>query len=191
MEMALRALLPKMLGSITTAFYPFPGKPALLRRLPDRLRSYRRWLPKDWRVLVVVDRDRDDCKELKNRLEQGAVRAGLSTRASNPTGPFSVINRIAIEELEAWYFGDWEAVCTAYPDVPAGIPNRAQFRDPDAIAGGTWEAFERVMQQAGYFPAGLNKIEVARQVAQQMDPSHNTSRSFQVLRGALNQLATE
>jgi hypothetical protein len=47
------------------------------------------------------------------------------------------------------------------------------------------------MQQAGYFPAGLNKIEVARQVAQQMDPSRNTSRSFQVLRDSLNRLVIE
>jgi Domain of unknown function (DUF4276) len=188
MEMALRALLPKILGSVTTAFYPFPGKPALLRRLPGRLRSYQRWLPKDWGVLVVVDRDRDDCKELKRRLEQEAVKAGLSTRSSNPTGSFSVTNRIAIEELEAWYFGDWQAVRAAYPGVPAGIPNRARFRDPDAIAGGTWEAFEGIMQQAGYFLAGLNKIEVARRIAHQMDPARNTSRSFQVLRDALSQL---
>ena len=188
MEEALRALLPKMLGSVTTAFYPFPGKPALLRRLPDRLRSYRRWLPKDWRLLVVVDRDRDDCKDLKNRLEREAVRAGLSTRSSNPTGSFSVIKRIAIEELEAWYFGDWQAVRAAYPDLPASIPNRARFRDPDAIAGGTWEAFQGIMQQAGYFLAGLNKTEVARQVAPQMDPARNNSRSFQVLRDALSQL---
>jgi hypothetical protein len=25
-----------------------------------------------------------------------------------------VVNRLAIEELEAWYFGDWEAVRAAY-----------------------------------------------------------------------------
>ena len=49
---------------------------------------------------------------------------------------------------------------------------------PDAIAGGTWEAFERVLRQAGYFGGGLPKIEVAREMAKHMDPARNTSASF-------------
>jgi len=60
-----------------------------------------------------------------------------------------VVNRIAIEELEAWYFGDVEAICDAYPGVPRTLAQRNGMREPDEIRGGTWEALERVVQRAG------------------------------------------
>jgi hypothetical protein len=189
MEMALRELIPKLIGPVDCAFQRFQGKRALIRQMPERLRTLRRMLRPDWLVLVVVDRDRDDCKQLKMRLEQEATSAGLATRGNGIRGHLAVVNRIVIEELEAWYFGDWSAVTAAYPRLPAGIPNRVPYRDPDAIAGGTWEAFERVLQQSGYFPGGLRKIEAAQTIAPHMDPTRNTSRSFQVFRHALLQAA--
>jgi len=48
---------------------------------------------------------------------------------------WQVVNRIAIEELEAWYFGNWPAVVATYPNVPENIPGKAPYRNPDAIAG--------------------------------------------------------
>ena len=63
----------------------------------------------------------------------------------------STANRIVMEELEAWNFGDWEAVRAAYPRVSKGVPRQVGYRDPDAIAGRTWEAFERIMKRSGYF----------------------------------------
>lgn len=86
---------------------------------------------------------------LKARLETAAAQAGLSTRSRPARGTHRVINRLAIEELEAWYFGDWEAVQTAYPKVSSAVPRKSSYRDPDQIPGGTWETFERVLQQAG------------------------------------------
>ncbi|WP_231636395.1 DUF4276 family protein [Burkholderia sp. MSHR3999] len=71
------------------------------------------------------------------------------------------------------------AVQAAYPRVPANLPQKAPFRDPDAILGGTWEALERVLKLAGYFSTGLRKLELARSVASHMDPAQNKSRSFQ------------
>ncbi len=167
-EVALRALLPRMLDHVTFEVHAFQGKADLLRQLPARLAGYARWLPADWRILVLVDRDDDDCHALKARLEAAAREAGLPTRsAPSAQGAFAVVNRLAIEELEAWYFGDWEAVRAAYPRVPAGVPQQAGFRDPDAIRGGTWEAFERVLGRRGYFKGGLAKIRAApRSVAQ-------------------------
>jgi len=96
-----------------------------------------------------------------------------------------VLNRIAIEELEAWFFGDVEAVCTAYPGVPATLANRAPYRDPDAVAGGTWEALGRVLKQAGHHGSGLRKGEAARAIAEHMDPARNRSRSFGHFRDGL------
>ncbi len=186
-EAALRVLLPKMLGRIPFSVHAHSGKNNLLKRLPQRLRGYACWIPDDHRIVVVVDRDDDDCEELKMRLEAMASDAGLATK-SNPKGSlFKVVNRVAIEELEAWYFGDWRAVKQAYSRVNANIPSRDKYRSPDEIKGGTWEAFERVMKDAGYFKTGLRKIEAARAVAEHMNPSRNTSPSFIALRDTLMQ----
>jgi hypothetical protein len=189
MEALLRVVLPKIIGTVHCNFQQFGGKRALLRQLPRRLRALRGMLQPGWLILVVIDRDRDNCRELKEDLEAEARAAGLATRSSRPQGPFAIINRIAIEELEAWYFGDWPAVMAAYPRVSTNIPERAAYRIPDAITGGTWEAFLRVMNAARYFPTGLPKIEVARRIAPHMDPARNTSHSFQVFRDALLQAA--
>ena len=51
-----------------------------------------------------------------------------------------MVNGIAVEELEAWYFGDWVAVREVYPGLPATVSNKANYRNPDQIRGGTWEA---------------------------------------------------
>lgn len=188
-EAALRILLPKILGNTSFEVYPHSCKDDLLERLTERLRGYSAWIPDDWRIVVVVDRDDDDCRKLKERLEEMAAEVGLATKSNPRRKRFTVVNRLAIEELEAWYFGDWEAVQQAYPRVNANIPSNAKYRLPDAIKGGTWEAFERVMKAAGYFKTGLRKIEVARAVAKHMKPERNESHSFQVLRDTLAEMA--
>jgi hypothetical protein len=188
MEAALRILLPRLLAQISFEVYPYQCKDDLLQHLPQRLNGYSSWLPDDWRIVVLMDRDDDDCQELKRRLENFAAEAKLLTRSQTGDGDYQLVTRLAIEELEAWYFGDWRAVRTAYPRVPATIPNRAKYRDPDAITGGTWEAFERVLQRAGYFRTGLRKIEAARAIAQEWDPDANQSHSFCAFRDAVREM---
>jgi hypothetical protein len=186
MEAALEQLLPKLLGEVDFQIIRFQCKDDLLKNAPDRLKGYAAWLPEHWRIVVLLDRDDEDCVQLKGRLERMAADAGLLTKTSAGQGQgFQVINRIAIEELEAWYFGDWAAVKAAYPRVAASVPQKAGFRDPDAITGGTWEAIERVLKKAGYFSSGLRKLELARSVAGHMDISRNRSRSFQAFIGAV------
>jgi hypothetical protein len=188
MEAALRVLLPRVLRGVSFQVYPYQCKSDLLKRLPDRLRGYAAWLPDDYRIVVVVDRDDDDCRALKQQLERIGSDAGLRSRRQTMGQPYQVVNRLAIEELEAWYFGDWEAVRAAYPRVPETIPQQARYRDPDAITGGTWEAFERVLQRAGYFQTGLRKIEAARAVAKHWQPEINRSHSFRVFRDVLQEM---
>ncbi len=185
---ALEALLPRILRGPSFTVHPHQGKEDLLKNLPSRLRGYANFLPDDWRILILVDRDEEDCRALKRRLERIAQQAGLTTRSSARNRPYVVINRIACEELEAWYFGDWEAVRAAYPRVPLTIPAKRGFRDPDAIKGGTWESLERVLQRAGYFEAGLSKIALAQDVALHMVPVRNSSRSFMAFVEALESL---
>ena len=146
MEAFLKGALPRLLQDCTFQTHAFQGKRDLLRKLPFRLRGYGHWLSDDQRIVVVVDRDSDECRALKQRLEEAAAAAGLRTRSQTGDGCWQVVNRIVIEELEAWYFGDWEAVRGAYPKVSPTIPNQARYGVPDAIRGGTWEAFERILQ---------------------------------------------
>ncbi|HEY0482032.1 MAG TPA: DUF4276 family protein [Kofleriaceae bacterium] len=191
MEAALELLLPRMLARATFKIHSYQGKLDLLGQLPQRLRGYAAWIPASWRIVVIVDRDDADCVELKQRLEAVAAQAGLATRsAARGAASYVVVNRLAIEELEAWYFGDWEAVRRAYPRAPRTISAKAAYRAPDAIKGGTHEALLRVLQPAGYFTSGLRKIEAARSIAEHMVPSRNTSPSFCSLRDALRDLET-
>lgn len=186
MEAFLRGLLPRLLPADRTfEVHAFQGKSDLLGKLEARLRGYAQWLPADWRLFVVVDRDDEDCRALKQRLEAVARRAGLVTRSRAGTAVWQLVNRIAIEELESWYFGDWDAVKAQYPRVSAHVPQRQGLRDPDAIAGGTWEAFERVLQQHGYFKGGLAKIEAARSISGRIEPGRNRSASFRAFHTAL------
>jgi len=146
-------------------------------------------MPETWSSPVLVDRDDDDCLALKQQLEQYAQDAGLLTKTRAKAGEkFKVTNRIVIEELESWFFGDWTAVKTAYPRVPGTIPAKASYRNPDDIQGGTWEALERILKRAGYFSGGLRKAECARQVARCMDIDQNRSLSFNKFYGAVHSI---
>ncbi len=186
LEAWLRNFLPE---GCTFEIFTFRGKHALLRNLPDRLRGYSAWMQIEHRIVVVVDRDRDECEDLKTTLEEICQNMGLRSRRAVGGPDWQVVTRIAIEELEAWYFGDWEAVCTAYPGVSANIPGQARYRHPDAIAGGTWEAFERILRKHGYFKTGLAKVQAATAVGQHIDPARNRSHSFAVFRDAIAEAA--
>jgi hypothetical protein len=189
-EIALQHLVPKITEKeISFRIHVFQGKHDLINKLPSRLNGYLPWLPYDWIIMVLLDEDREDCGKLKGKLERIASMAGLKTKSqAGLEEKFQVINRLAIEELEAWFFGDVAAICQAYHRIPSTIDRRRGLRDPDAILGGTWEALERIMQTAGYYAGGLPKKEVAREVSKYMDPDRNRSKSFQVFRDSLRSL---
>jgi len=90
-----------------------------------------------------------------------------------------------MEELEAWFLGDVDALRQAYPGVPRFLHRKARYRDPDSVKGGTWEAMEQVLRRSGYFKEGLRKIEAARHIARKMDPARNRSKSFCCFRDAI------
>lgn len=186
-EAFLHGILPKLLPPKTTwNLMAFQGKTDLLGKLEARLRGYRSWIPADWRIAVLLDEDREDCHRLKAKMENAARAAGFQTK-SNPRadGRYTVLNRISVEELEAWFFGDVPALVASYPGVSPHLGARSAYRDPDRILGGTWEALERELQRVRYYGGGLPKIEVARNMAAHMVPERNTSTSFQCFRAGL------
>lgn len=188
MEAFLTPLLKRCLpAGCTFQIHAHQGKLALLRKLENRLKGYASFLPENYRIVVIVDMDQDQCDQLKSTLEEACTHAGLRSRRAAGGPQWQVVTRIAIEELEAWYFGDWQAVCRAFPGVSTTIPRRAGYRKPDAIQGGTWEAFERVLKQGGHYKQGLPKVRAATAMGRYMKPDDNCSPSFQVFWQAITE----
>lgn len=187
-EAFLGRLLPGMLaGKSTREFCRFRCWSVLLRNLESGFRGSFQWIPEAYKGLVQVDRDGYGSNALMARMVEAADRANEFAPPGKNMA-LEVIYRIAIEELEAWYFGDREAVWRAYPRLSSSTPNQSRYWDSDAIRGGTWEAFERVLKGHGYIRGGLRKIEAAECIAGHIDPDRNRSRSFAAFRDAIRNL---
>lgn len=185
-EVALEFLFAKILPTDAEfKIHAFQGKPDLLKKLPDRLRGYKHWIPESWRIVVVCDQDEQDCQVLKQELEAKARISGFVTKSACRDRQFTVLNRIIVAELESWFLGDPVAIHTAYPKIPKNFGARKRYRDPDNIKGGTWEALEALLQQKGYHQGGLNKVEAARAIAPHMNPEQNCSASFKAFYAGL------
>lgn len=192
-KQVLDRIVPRVCPGVAFEVRAFQGKPDLLRKLPQRLAGYSAWAPQsDVRVVVLVDRDTDDCMQLKEQLEAIVAGARLRTPRTALEGErIDMITRIAVEELEAWFFGDISALRAAYPRIPVTLADRASFRTPDAIAGGTAEALELVLKRAGYYSTGLPKVTNAELVAQHMDVDVNNSSSFIAFRDGVRRLINQ
>lgn len=156
----------------------FQGKPDLLKKLPDRLAGYARARSRglDVRVAVLVDRDTDDCVALKKRLDRIADGAGLVPRLhARAPGQFQVLNRIAVRELESWYFGDWPAVRKAFPKAPTDAPRKYRHH-PDGAPGKASDTFEKMLRTSGV--RVVSEPEWARRIAPHMSLETNASSSF-------------
>jgi len=194
MEEYLGILLPRLELAPTLTIINHGSKQLLLRELPKRLLGYAR-TPVAARpfVMVLVDRDNDDCLLLKQQLEAIANDCQLATKTNPRQGYFDVVNRIVVEELEAWHFGDIAALTNAFPGVPATLDRRRAYRDPDAVRGGTHEALLRILNNAGHYTGvgHLPKTAVARMMAERVAIERNISRSFRCFREGLAALVAQ
>jgi len=181
-EEALRHLLPNLIGQRAQwKLINLGSKYKLLNALPQRLAAYRRRISQgeDLRVVVLVDRDDEDCNVLKRRLESAAQGADLTTKTvPDAEGRFWVVNRIVVEELESWFIGDPEALRSAFTSLPTIDSTKSIFRNPDN--GGSWEALHRFLKKHGIYKSSYPKIDAARRIAPNLDVQANRSRSFQV-----------
>ena len=202
-SIALEQILEKILGANGSAhtwrIHPYkgigrlprnlrgvanPSNRSLLDNLPRVLQGYGRSLTDSSAVLVVVDSDDKDCVAFKQDL----LRV-LSACNPRPKTLF----RIAIEEMEAWLLGDRAAVKSAYPNARDAVLNSYV---QDSICG-TWEVLADAvhpggsapLKQVGYPAAGAAKCEWAREIAPCLDIDRNLSKSFQVFRDGVKNLA--
>ncbi|WP_395737919.1 DUF4276 family protein [Prosthecobacter sp.] len=190
-EKLLQTLLPKLLGSQgdphswrihgykgigrvpkglkTTGD---PSKRILLDQLPRLLRGYGQTAGID-AVVVILDSDQRNCRTFLSELQ-----ALCSECDPAPNTLF----RIAIEEMEAWYFGDRTALLQAYPRAKRDILDRYQ---QDSVCG-TWEMLAdalypggaEAIKKTGWPLPGQIKSEWAEKIGPLMDPHRNLSPSF-------------
>lgn len=170
--------LPKNLKSSTDA-----SKRVLLDQLPKLLRGYGKTPGVD-AVVVVLDTDRRDCRQFLRELKEMAAQC-------NPA-PKNTLFRLAIEEVEAWYLGDREALHKAYPQAKADVLKRYT---QDSVCG-TWELLAdaiypggaQSLNKAGWPLPGQVKYEWAEKIAPLLEPDRNLSPSFGKLRDGLRRL---
>ncbi len=157
----------------------------LLNSLPKLLRGYGKSQQHfQSAVVVVVDLDNRNCVDFKNELLSLLVDCN-----PEPTTLF----RIAIEEMEAWLLGDRNAVTTAYQRAKRKI---LDGYTQDSICG-TWELLadaihsggSKALTKEGWPAPGRAKCEWARKIAQYVDVETNRSKSFQVFRDGMRNLA--
>ena len=172
-----------------TSTITFEGKKDLLTNLGGQIKAYQRVKVPNFvfRHIVLVDSDNDDCIVLKKKVLEICRKAGLSTRV--PGNSWEAAVCIVMKELEAWFFGNWDAVVSAYPRVPKDIPRKAAYRDSDNIRGKTSKALERVLQRAGCIKGGLKKSETAELIGSHYIPENSNSTSFRYFHQVLNDAA--
>lgn len=200
----LDALLPKLIGAHgeqhTWRIHSYKGagrlpkdlnknadaaNRILLDQLPRLLRGYGQ-TPGIDAVLVVLDSDRRNCAEFLAELK--ALLA-----ACNPAP--NTLFRLAIEEIEAWYLGDRQALQAAYPRAKADVLGR--YRQ-DSICG-TWELLadaiypggSAAIKKAGWPLPGQVKAEWAEKMGPLLDPQRNDSPSFKKLCQGVRRLVME
>ncbi|MCX6701183.1 MAG: DUF4276 family protein [Methanomicrobiales archaeon] len=186
-ECVLLNIVPKILNpDISFAVHVFQGKQDLLNKLPNRLRGYRGWIQNDSIIVILIDKDREDCHILKKHLDDISKSSGLFTKTApdERNSKFQVINRILIEELESWFFGDIDALSSAFPRIPKHLGTKSSYLYPDSIQN-TASVLEGLLKRHGYYPAGMPKIEVANMISPFMVPEQNRSTSFQAFRTGL------
>ena len=136
--------------------------------------------------MVVLDADKHDCAEFLKELVALATKCGVGSKT---------LFRLAIEEIEAWYFGDRAAVLSAYSDAKQPV---LDGYEQDSICN-TWEALAdaihpgglSAIKRAGWPLQGQIKHDWANRIGARMDPEINGSPSFRKFRDGLRRLSAK
>lgn len=162
-----------------------PSKRMLLNQLPKLLRGYRKTHGID-AVVVVLDTDKRDCV---------TFLAELKAVAEGSAPGLNILFRLAIEEIEAWYFGDQEALFGAYPrarrEVLGKYVQDSRSDTWELLADAVRSGGSREIKKSGWPLPGQVKHEWAIKIGPLMDPDRNISPSFGKLRDGLRDLCGE
>lgn len=194
---ALDILVPKIIGaSHTFIVHSYKGlgrvpknmrdaqdasKRILLENLPKLLRGYGNTFAgyQNYPAAVILVCDLDDKCHKKFRTELHSI---LNACKPKPETRFC----FAIEEGEAWFLGDLDAIKTAYPKAKEAVLNSYVN---DSICG-TWEKLAdavypggaSALSPKGYQAVGAEKSKWAEEISPHMIFENNQSPSFQYFR---------
>lgn len=159
MEELLKEILPKILPEdVEFLIIPHNGKSDLAASIQKKLRAWN--YPGD-KFVIVHDQDSNDCILLKSKLSE---LCGC--------GRNEFLIRIVCRELEAWYFGDLNALSLAYGKNLKTLSGKRKYREPDGIGNPKQEIYKLLPM--------YQQISGAKQIGQYMNSESNTSHSFNV-----------
>ena len=172
MKYLLDELLPRSLPKdIDFQTIPHNGKRDLEKSIPRKLRGWNE--PGDIRFVILHDQDTKDCIALKQELLQ------LCSVTDKP-----VLVRISCQEMESWYFGDVNALASAYNNPKLKeISQKKKFRIPDAIPSPKEELYRLIPEH--------QQIAGAKLVSPHMNIENNTSVSFNYFVSGVLRLASQ
>jgi Domain of unknown function (DUF4276) len=148
---------------------PDPKHQGLLDQLPAKLRGYGKSLESHSIVLVVIDADTPDCKQLLAQLNAMLLAVPIKPR---------VMFRLAIEETESWFIADIDALRRAYPrGVKTSVLKNIQ---PDAVVG-AWEKLAESLGVDRKMVAGPTKFQWGQKIAPYLDLEQPKSPSLKKL----------
>jgi hypothetical protein len=169
MKALLEGLMPRFFPDLKFQCVQHEGKHDLEKSIPRKLRG---WQEPGVHFVVVYDNDRGNCIELKQRL----------TALCNESGRPDTLVRIACQELEAWYFGDTEALSLAFDKKQLRtIGDKARYRDPDSMAYPSKELSKLIPE--------FQKISGARKMSVHLSRTANRSGSYHELMDGIERLA--
>jgi len=202
---ALEVLVPKIIGSEHTfSIHSYKGvgripkhlrdiddagKRILLDNLPKLLKGYGRTFAgysETFQAAVILVCDLDDkcLKEFRHSL-----LAILNACNPRPTTGLC----IAVEEGEAWFFGDMNAIKSAYPKakdtVLSSYVNDSICDTWEKLADAVYPGGAQRLSKQGWQTVGREKSKWAAEISQHMDVQNNRSPSFCYFRDKLIQLA--
>ncbi|MCL2853462.1 MAG: DUF4276 family protein [Defluviitaleaceae bacterium] len=98
---------------------------------------------------------------------------------------------LAVEEFEAWYLGDLQAIQKAYPSADMRILgsyiNDSVCGTWELLANAIYKGGHKVLKNKGWQAVGLQKSIWAKEISPHMNVTNNSSPSFQEMREMLRE----
>ena len=183
-DIAVRTHSYKGLGRIPKGLKPKSdaSKRMLLSQLPRLLQGFGR-VPACKAVVVICDLDDNDKNHFLAELDNV-----LNSCNPRPNTVFC----LAIEEFEAWYLGDLNAVRKAYPrvkdNVLRGYINDSICGTWEMLADAVYSGGSKALIAKGWQAIGEQKSIWAETISPHMDIEDNVSPSFNEMREKLRKI---
>lgn len=114
-------MLPR-LGFVEFEIKHHRGKEDLITNL-DKIVPTLSKPPQQKRIIVIIDQDKQGCKELKTRIVVKMQKCACDYKV-----------RIACYELESWFLGDMDAIAKCSPQFkPKSLQNKKKYRNIDSV----------------------------------------------------------